>query len=163
MLFRTYHSEFLVLRVGLYNSVVIVCPVYSSDGLWLKQATDRTYSVTVKDVDLLWNFVDFSNFICIIKTSIGKENKAKRSSCIGKFHYSDTANLYLWIVLTVFKLLKEKASCIKQILQMLNQRYVYNIVYTSLVKPTGIIINHSIIEVNSISEEEGFKILIDLD
>lgn len=46
---------------------------------------------------------------------------------------------------------------------MLNQRYVYNIVYTSLVKPTGIIINHSINEVNSISEEEGFKIPKALD
>lgn len=74
---------------------------------------DWIYLVIVKDVDLLWNFVDFSNFICIIKIFIGKENKVKRSLCIGKFYYFDIVNLYLWIVLIVFKLLKEKVFCIK--------------------------------------------------
>lgn len=83
----------LIIRNFLFYAWV--CTIVSSQCVRYTQATDRTYSVTVKDVDLLWNFVDFSNFICIIKTSIGKENKAKRSSCIGKFHYSDTANLYL--------------------------------------------------------------------
>lgn len=74
---------------------------------------DWIYLVIVKDVDLLWNFVDFNNFICIIKIFIGKENKVERSLCIGKFYYFDIVNLYLWIVLIVFKLLKENVFCIK--------------------------------------------------